>query len=481
MVTLSAFRPSFRQLLIAAFLVVASLLAAVSLRGLVTLQSLLERSRAGAEQALRLNGHVERLGEHGVAMERAARQYLVLGDTALRTTFDRAADDAAAQVRALAESAVPQPLADAWRDQVQSIGRLVATASPPHADLDAALARDFRDLDTLANQMAERVRAVTEQRNADLQAELEAGRAALARQVVATIAVSLALALGLALVLAMPLRRVERAIVALGENRLDHRIEIRGPSDVRQIGRQLDWLRQRLAQGDADKARFLRHVSHELKTPLAALREGVALLGDGVAGPLSDDQREVTRILADNTATLQRRIEDLLRFNAAAFAAQRLVRKATDLGALMDRLIDEQKLQWQARGLRVALALQPAGSRVWAHVDADLLGMALSNLLSNAIRFSPAGATIHVDMVRVDRGVRIDIADEGPGVAEGDRARIFEPFFRGQSQPSGGLAGSGIGLSIVAETVAAHGGRIVLLPSTPGARFRIELPHALAD
>jgi two-component system sensor histidine kinase GlrK len=84
----------------------------------------------------------------------------------------------------------------------------------------------------------------------------------------------------------------------------------------------------------------------------------------------------------------------------------------------------------------------------------------------------------------VGDGLQIDVVDQGPGVAEADRERIFEPFYRGRVQPEGGLAGTGIGLSIVAETVAAHGGRVLLIPAVAphtGAHFRIELPHAIAN
>lgn len=93
---------------------------------------------------------------------------------------------------------------------------------------------------------------------------------------------------------------------------------------LRRLGQQLEWLRLRLLELDADKARFLRHVSHELKTPLAALREGVALLQDGVTGELTAGQREVAQILHHNTLQLQDEIEALLRFNAAAFEARQL-------------------------------------------------------------------------------------------------------------------------------------------------------------
>ncbi len=484
-------RFSFRQLLLVAFLLVASLLAGVALRGLSTLETLLDRSQRGAQDALQLSSQVARLSEHGVTMERAARQYLVLGDKALRQSFDRAASDAARQVQALAAAAMPAELATRWNEITALVDSQLNRPPAPaqlQSQRDEQVSRAFRELNALTTQMAEHARSTTAARSAALQAELDAGRTVLARQVVAAIALAVLLALGLALALARPLQRVEAAIVGLGENQFDARIDIRGPSDVRQIGRRLDWLRQRLAQSDADKARFLRHVSHELKTPLAALREGVSLLNDGVTGPLSDKQREVARILADNTAALQRRIEDLLRFNAAAFAAERLVRKPTDLGAMVARLIDEQQLQWRARGLQVAYQVLPAGAPLVADVDAELLGTALANLLSNAIRFSPPGGSVRIALARTaegaHEGLQIDVADQGPGVREAERERIFEPFFRGQTQPEGGLAGTGIGLSIVAETVAAHGGQVQLLPSSgsdKGARFRIVLPDALAD
>ncbi len=483
-------RPSFRQLLLAAFVLVALLLGGVALRGQLALEALLEKARDDAARTLALNGHAERLDELALAMERAARQYLVLGDGTLRQRFQRAAGDAERHLRALADEGIAPGAAAAWREQRREVDRLLAEGADPARD--GAVVQAFREIATQQAQLVERLRSVTEQRNAALQAEIEAARLALGRQWAGAGVLVLVLALALAFALARPLRRVEAAIVALGENRTDERIEIPGPSDVRQIGRRLDWLRQRLAGQDADKARFLRHVSHELKTPLAALREGVALLQDGVAGPLSADQREVARILADNTAALQRRIEDLLSFNATAFAAERLVRRPVALAPLLHELVAEQRLQWQAKGLAVVVG----GDELTADVDAALLRTAVANLLANAIRYSPAaatqgrGATIRIELARAGDGLTITVSDEGPGVPAADRARIFEPFYRGALQPEpgdGALPGTGIGLSIVAEAVSAHGGRVELLaddpaPSTPhGARFRIHLPHALTD
>jgi two-component system sensor histidine kinase GlrK len=293
--------------------------------------------------------------------------------------------------------------------------------------------------------------------------------------VAGAIALAAILALGFGVWLTRPLKRLERAIVVLGENRLDEAVDVRGPSDLRSLGQRLEWLRLRLRELDEDKSRFLRHVSHELKTPLAALREGVALLEDEVAGPLTADQREIARILGTNAVTLQTQIETLLRFNAAAFEARQLARRRTELRPLLRELVAQQRLQWQAR----QLVVEVTGDAPAIDVDPDKLGAALGNLLSNAIRFSPPGGRVELRLAVGPGRVVIDIADQGPGVAPADRERIFEPFYRGEIQPEGAVRGSGIGLSIVREYVGAHGGRVDLLDlGVPGAHFRIELPNA---
>ena len=274
--------------------------------------------------------------------------------------------------------------------------------------------------------------------------------------------------------LARPFNRLEKAIQGLGENQLGVPIDIPGPSDVRRVSQQLEWLRLRLTELDADKARFLRHISHELKTPLASLHEGVAVLGDGVAGALNPSQAEVVNILQHNTQLLQHQIEALLRFNAAAFEARQLKRERTDLLALLEDQIDTQRLQWQAQ----ALTVRVEGVAVTMPVDREKIASAVGNLLSNAIRFSPHGGHIRLLLIDLPGRACIDIVDQGPGVAEADRERIFEPFYRGERQPQGAVRGTGIGLSIVHEYILAHGGRITLLPQRQGAHFRIELPHA---
>lgn len=470
-------RPSYRQLLVVAFLGVAALLAAAALRGLGTLEQLLAQSRAGADSALRLSTAAERLGEQVTAMERAGRQYVVLADPALERNYAGHAADAARQVEAL-RAVLPPALAAEWAQRVDTLQALLEPGAG-----DAALVEQFRALAALNLRMAELARRHTETHNAMLERELEDGRLALGQQLLAAVALALALALGFAWWLARPLQRVERAIQAL-ENGFETPVHIAGPADVRRIGRRLDALRQRLAEAEADKTRFLRHVSHDLKTPLAALKEGVSLLEDGTAGPLSDNQREIVRILRDHGTQLQQRIEDLLRWNASAFAAQRVQRRSVELGALIDGCIDEQQLNCRAKGLHIEVR----GTPLSAEVDGALLGSAIGTLLSNAIRFSPPGARIHIELRALGQDLCIDVGDAGPGVPDDERERIFEPFYRGRRQPEDTLPGTGIGLSMVAETVRAHGGDVQLLPPSDtdpalarGAHFRIRIPHALPD
>lgn len=468
-------RFSFRQLLVIAFLLIAALLGAASLRALFTLEELMLKSRDGASRSLDLSRLAQSLSERSVSMERTSRQSVVLDDRVLRVRFSDEEREATNILANLATEGMPKGSEQQWRAHLQSIGDLLI--GPPNTALDRErqLAQEFRELELVNSAIAVQVQQTIQQRNQSLETKLEDSRRHLAQQVTWAIALAVAMALAFGIWFTVPLRRLEHAIVGLGENRLDQEIAIRGPADLALVGQRLNWLRLRLVELDADKSRFLRHISHELKTPLASMREGVSLLEDGVAGELNQDQREIAQILRHNTGVLQSQIEDLLRFNTAAFEARQLHRKTVDLLELVEAQVDAQRLQWRARELSVAVV----GKRLLVALDPEKIGTVVANLLSNAIRYSPLKGTIRLELSTLPGLVRIDIHDQGIGVALADRERIFEPFYRGERQPTDVVRGSGIGLSIVHEYMAAHGGRIELLPDQPGAHFRIEFPHVI--
>lgn len=468
-------RLSFLQLLLLAFLVIGALLGASSLRALATLEQLIEHSRSGAAEATRLAAGAQELAARSQALERAARQSLILGDAQLRQRFEGELRDAQATLRRLQTGGLTPELAAQWNTHLAQAHQLLEGPGALALERERAVAAVFLDIDALNARIAQEVQELNARRADALLARVEDSRHAAQHQVVGVITLAALLALALGVWLARPFKRLERAIRRLGESEPSRRIEIAGPVDVRRLGQQLEWLRVRLLELDADKTRFLRHISHELKTPLASLREGVALLQEGVTGELSAGQREVVQILQHNTLALQEEIEALLRFNAAVFGARQLRRARTDLLALVEAQVEVQRLQWQARQLSV----QVQGEPLWLEVDADKLASAVGNLLSNAIRFSPRGGVIQIRLARSQGRVHIDLHNEGPGVHDNDRAHVFEPFYRGVRQPEDAARGTGVGLSIVREYAQAHGGDALLLDTGPHTTFRIELPDDL--
>jgi two-component system, NtrC family, sensor histidine kinase GlrK len=478
---------SFRQLSLGVFVLIAALLGATSVHALLTLDRLAAHSREAGRHAVALAEQAQRLSERGVAMERSARQFLVLDDPAFRDRYADAWRDAQSALAAMATGlpgAQHTALAD-WRARGEAVAAVLQAAQDQHGGkrapgrralshtLSQTLDQALSGLPALSQLLEDAVRHEVERRNQALLDELDQRRRLLTSQVIVAVALAAVLALGFGTWLSRPLKQIEQAIGRLGGNRYDEAIAVHGPGDLRRLGMQLDWLRVRLAEVEADKARFVRHVSHELKTPLAALVEGVSLLEDEVPGPLSPQQREIAAILRQNTVSLQAQIEDLLRFNEAGFAAQRLRKTMTDPRALLDSVIASQRLQCQARGVRCEVD----GEARPLPLDGELMTAVLGNLLSNALRFSPPGGAVRFTLADVHGRLAIDCRDEGPGVAPHDAERVFEPFYQGERQPASARRGNGIGLAIVREYVEAHGGAVHLLPSSGGAHFRIELPY----
>ncbi|HAT33371.1 MAG TPA: two-component sensor histidine kinase [Janthinobacterium sp.] len=466
---------SFRQLLFAAFILIAGVLTATSVQALLTLERLARLGRESAAQAVMLTERSQSLSERTLAMERSARQFLVLDDPVFRERYYSAWQDASAVLQSLnaALPGLPPALLAEWQTQSATAWTALKAGKRNNRAGHPVVYKVFERLPVLNDSLARASKREIGRRNDALLDELERQRRLLSGLVAGAIALAAILSTCFGFLLSRPLRRIESAIERLGENRFDQAIDVGGPADTRRLGQQLDWLRRRLADLDADKERFLRHISHELKTPLAALREGVALLEDEVAGTLADGQREIVGILRQNTASLQTQIEDLLRYNTAAFDAQHLRRVEVDLIALLREVIAEQRLQWQARRLQVLLA----GAPVRALVDPDKLSAALANVLSNAVRFSPEDGSVAFSVAATPAGIVIDCVDQGPGVAGQDEARIFEPFYQGARQAAGARNGNGIGLSIVREYIVAHHGTVSLQPRPSGAHFRIELPY----
>lgn len=277
------------------------------------------------------------------------------------------------------------------------------------------------------------------------------------------------------LLLMRPIRQIDIAINQLGKGTFSKSIAVRGPTDLVDLGRQLEWLRVRLLELAQERNRFLRHMSHELKTPLANIREGTELLMDGAVGELDGAQREVAGILRDNSIKLQQLIENLLQFSAWQARHSGLELSEFRLRPLIKSALETHQLTLLAQRVHLDLKVQD----IELHADRAKLKLILDNLLSNALKYSPRGGTIFIHAQADKEHLLLDVADTGPGISRDERSAIFDAFYSGRAPVSGHLKGTGIGLSVVSEFVQAHGGSIEILDGFfPGAHFRIRLPLA---
>jgi two-component system, NtrC family, sensor histidine kinase GlrK len=264
--------------------------------------------------------------------------------------------------------------------------------------------------------------------------------------------------------------RFERAVLQLGNGELQEGIALDGPGDFRWLGRWLEWLRRRLLSLEEGRTQVLRHVSHELKTPLAAMHEGTSLLAEGVPGPLTSEQSRIVGILQNNSRRLQGLIEGLLRLQQAGHVAERIGYESLRFDVLIEQVLETHRLIAGEKNVRFESSL--VETEIIAGREA--LITIIHNLLSNAVKFSPEGACVKIKLRRNAKQAALDVYDQGPGVKAEDAEHIFEPFFR--STTSREIAGVGLGLAIAREFVLAHRGELKLVSSPGGGHFRAVLP-----
>lgn len=466
---------SFKQLLGLSFAIIWLLLGGALFRALVAVDTLSRDSRDFPVWALRRSEQVRELSETTLTLERQVRQYEVLHDPSLRQDIHLSLNHGLALVKQLGQARIEALDPDLARwDAVagKTLNDVVEGRRGSPWVTDAQLEVIFGDLARADRHLELALQDHLNTRSQTLEREFERQRRDLIIMGLTATTGALVLALGLAAWLSWSFAQLDRAIRQLGEDQQTPQKPLGGPTDIRQLGERVQGVQQRLAHLESVKLQFLRHISHELKTPLANVREGVSLLEEQVPGPVNAAQREILAILRANTLALQQQIEGLLEYNAAASGAHQLNSRWTDIKGLLMQVVESQRLPIQAKALQVSVN----GPKMAVWVDPEKMTSVVSNLLINAVRFSAEQARIFLDLEETREAWLLSVRDEGPGVDRADRARIFDPFFQGKRQPEGARKGSGVGLSIVRELVQAHGGEIVLVDDSAGAHFRLTIP-----
>jgi signal transduction histidine kinase len=234
-----------------------------------------------------------------------------------------------------------------------------------------------------------------------------------------------------------------------------------------------------LSQANAAKNRFLGMAAHDLRNPLASIRGLAEFLRDGAVGPLTPDQIDLIKTIHGASQSMLDMVNELLDLATIESGELKLSRQPHNLVELIARSVALTNMEAHKKKTHITFDAPP--SPVILRLDQAKMRQVIDNLLSNAVKYSPPGSAIDV-LVQFDpeRGTSsFSVRDEGPGIPENERDKLFKDFGRLSVQPTGGEKSTGLGLAICRKIVEAHHGSIVAenLP-TRGCEFRVTLPIA---
>ena len=267
----------------------------------------------------------------------------------------------------------------------------------------------------------------------------------------------------------LPLRQMAAATRVMANGDYSQRVTATAQDEVGSLARSFNTMASRLEEVERQRRKLVANVSHEVRTPIAALRARLENLADGVEAL----DGEAVATMLKGIERLSRLVDQLLELSQFESGAIRIDRQSF----LVSEAVED-----------AAAEVRPVntGVRIVADVDNALAGVGdperiheiLTNLLTNAVRHSPAGAEVRVRGAPVPGGIRIEVSDEGTGVPAGDVERIFDRFYRVDAARRSGSGGAGLGLAIARSIVELHGGSIWAEPRRPsGSRIVFDLPN----
>ncbi|HEY7538454.1 MAG TPA: ATP-binding protein [Gaiellaceae bacterium] len=363
----------------------------------------------------------------------------------------------------------------------------IARTDPAAASTREATAEGRRRITTIRTGFdrflaAENVRAARTASSADNRSQIAIalGLTALAWTAVLVVAFGLYLARSVA----RPVKNVAEGASELAAGDLTVRLDERGPAEIGELTRsfnrmaealarnrtELETQYERLRESEQLKTELIAIVSHELRTPLASMLGFTSLLLQRETDPRT--QLHYLSIINAQSRRLASLLDDFLNLQRLEEGRLELQKETVDMATLLR----EQAQLFSAESDRHRLELRLVEHELPVRGDPDRLAQVVGNLLSNAIKYSPSGGLVEIVGERENGTVRISVRDEGLGIPEDQRDRIFTKFFRGNAAASG-IAGSGLGLAFARAVIEAHGGSITFSSeSGKGSVFRIELP-----
>ena len=453
-----------------------------------TFGKLTKQSLFNMQQAVETTRVSRVLTEELAVMERSARQYFVLQDTLLLTNYNNAHQRFSAAMNTLINLPMAKPLKPSLQAFYKQENALYLRINQSNNafNFDQHITDEFNALSKLSNNIINKNNTLIDDEAKLFKQKVTRTQQLLFWQTLTLIPLAVVLAGIITWMIARPIRRMDDAIEALGQGNYEQPISINGPGDLRKLGLRLDWLRVALKDLHQQKQLFLQQASHELKTPLTAIREASELLNDGVAGELNVKQADIVKILRNNSLKLQTMIEKLLKYTELQFAqmphAHLPTADQSDINTNLQVLINDIVEAYQLTINNKKMHLNMAIDAVELQKNSDQLRIILDNLISNAVKFTPENGEMRVLAKLVKGLLVVEVIDTGVGIDQ--TANIFDPFYRDNQSSNSLVAGSGLGLFIAKEATGLLKGELNVMPKAEpkqggvGAHFILRVPQS---
>jgi signal transduction histidine kinase len=266
--------------------------------------------------------------------------------------------------------------------------------------------------------------------------------------------VSLLLGIFLARTLTRPIREITTATRAVAEGDLEHKVPVRSRDELGELATSFNLMSTKLAQSVNLRRQMTADIAHELRTPISVILGHTEAMHDGVLPP----SEETYNIIRDEALRLERMVDDLRTLSRADAGELVFTYRPVSVQDLVDQAVKAYRPHASKKNINLHLETYPDIPEV--NIDPDRMAQVLSNLLSNALRYTPQGGDITISARHTAGEVEIRVHDSGPGIESEELSNIFDRFYRADKSRQRESGGSGLGLAIAKSIVEGHGGRI---------------------
>lgn len=408
-------------------------------------------------------------------LERYAGQFVVLKEVELLTNFKQQSQSLESVITTIFQTNKDEQLVHLIQSYVKQLNAItiLIIQSDPLPSLDMVQS-EFRNLALINQKINLRSNELINNKAHEMKRSAKSIEQTMLISLY-TIPITLIVAVIFVTLIIRPLKALQPQIKRLESGDFNQPITLRGSTEMVEIADALELMRSRLHELEIQKSSFIRHISHELKTPLAAIREGTELIYDNSVGELNQAQQEITNIIRASVARLQTLIEDLLDFNIVLDSTSLHESQIVDINNLVMECIDQRRLDINRKNLNILTNIQSAGLLC----NNKQLNVVVDNLLSNAIKFSPNNGEIKINARDEGSKLIFSMIDEGPGIPKSAIKDIFNAFYQGSTKHNSPIKSSGLGLTIVKELLMRLNGNITVNSSTSApsfSEFVIQLP-----